>query len=302
MDSNRAYEILKISPPFDIKQLKKHYYKAALKHHPDKNEGIDTNGIFQEVQEAYSYLCTSINSDKRNTVEESYVTIIQNFIRIWQDNSCDAKTNTNCETDTYISILINILKNGCRSISLKSFEGINKQQTQNLYGFIVTYADLFGFDNEIITSIREIIKERFHDDEVIILNPSLDNLLNADVYKLNYKEELLYVPLWHDEITYDLSGCSLFVKCIPKIDEHVSIDEHNTIHVSISISVLKLLEIGYVDILLGSKQLRIHGYDLKISSKQVYTLHKVGIPAINIHKTYDEKIRRDIVFHITLNK
>jgi len=166
----------------------------------------------------------------------------------------------------------------------------------------VSYADLFGFDNDTITSIREIIKEKFHDDEVIILNPSLDNLLNADVYKLDYKEELLYVPLWHDEITYDLSKSSLFVKCIPNIDEHISIDENNTIHVSISISIIKLLEIGYVDILLGSKKLRIYGSDLKISPKQVYTLDKVGIPAINIHNTYDEKNRRDIVFHITLNK
>lgn len=298
MDSARAYEILKITPPFDTKQLKKHYYKAALRYHPDKNNGVDSKDRFQDVQNAYKYLCATIDDNKANLDDNSYTSIIHNFFR-----SCQVRNNdTNQDNENVISILFTLLVNGCRSISLKAFEGIDKQNAIEIYGFIATYADLFGFDNCVIESIREIIKAKFNNDEIIILNPSMENLLNAEVYKLNHNGELFYVPLWHHEITYELSDSSLIVRCVPKIEDHISIDENNTIHISVCISTTKILETGFCDVIIGTKNFRIHGSDIKLCSKQVFKLCKQGIPTINTHDIYNEKLRSDVILHITLNK
>lgn len=57
MDYNKACIILSIQPPFSESQLKRIYYKEALKNHPDKNGNtIESNEKFKEINEAYSYL------------------------------------------------------------------------------------------------------------------------------------------------------------------------------------------------------------------------------------------------------
>ena len=297
MDSARAYEILKITPPFDMKQLKKHYYKAALRYHPDKNNSNDSNDQFQNVQNAYLFLCATIGDNNHNLCDNSYATIIHNFFKTCQTQQNDMKQ----DNENVTSILFTLLVNGCRSISLKAFEGINKQTAIEIYGFIATYADLFGFDDTVIETIRELIKAKFHNDEIIILNPTLENLLNAEVYKLEHYDELLYVPLWHHEVTYELAASSLIVRSIPKIEDHISIDENNAIHISVSTSISRLLETGSFEVALGFRKFRIHGRDIKIVSKQVYKLCKQGIPIINTSDIYNEKMRSDIILHITLN-
>ena len=35
---------------------------------------------------------------------------------------------------------------------------------------------------------------------LFILNPTIDNLLNEDIYKLEYNNDIYYIPLWYDEI------------------------------------------------------------------------------------------------------
>ena len=37
MNLTKACDILDLNLPFTLKELKKSYYKTALKHHPDKN-------------------------------------------------------------------------------------------------------------------------------------------------------------------------------------------------------------------------------------------------------------------------
>lgn len=53
MDFKKACSILSLSPDFSHTELKRKYYKEALKHHPDKHGSTEK---FQELNEAYTFL------------------------------------------------------------------------------------------------------------------------------------------------------------------------------------------------------------------------------------------------------
>lgn len=55
-----AFEILKIEPTRDMRTIKVAFFKLALLNHPDKNLGENATAIFQEINEAYSYLESQI--------------------------------------------------------------------------------------------------------------------------------------------------------------------------------------------------------------------------------------------------
>lgn len=53
--STNYYDVLGISKNASQKQIKDAYYKLAMKHHPDKNQGNLTQK-FREIKEAYDVL------------------------------------------------------------------------------------------------------------------------------------------------------------------------------------------------------------------------------------------------------
>lgn len=53
--SKNYYDVLGIPKTANPKQIKDAYYKLAMKHHPDKNQGILTKE-FRDIKEAYDVL------------------------------------------------------------------------------------------------------------------------------------------------------------------------------------------------------------------------------------------------------
>jgi hypothetical protein len=82
------------------------------------------------------------------------------------------------------------------------------------------------------------------EDECIILNPTLNDLLENNLYRLIVNNHTYIVPLWHNELVYDNSGNDIYVKCNPILPENMEIDDANNIKIDIN---YKISEIWGVD-------------------------------------------------------
>ena len=294
MDFNKACEILDISPPFDMKALKQKYHKAALLHHPDRNSNENSSAVFQEIGSAYTFLSMWLDAEHTTPPIFDYGTILDNFIHVLGEKKHIGKSE--------IHSILDDLIHGCRKLSLKAFQETDKETAVKLFGYIVRYSELLGLDEATIRLMREIVREKMSDDELVILNPSIDNLLNDDVYCLTHNNEIYYVPLWHDEISFDLSGSMLVVKCIPDIGDHIHMNEQNVLQVNVSTQCSKVFEDGGINVKLGSKKYFIPGHEILIQSFQTYTMRSAGIAQINTSDIYNANNKSDIVFNITLTK
>jgi hypothetical protein len=290
MDLTVACEILGLNRPFSLRDLKRAYYKAALNHHPDRNMGVaDAKERFQTVRSAYDFLTVYMEIEDEEPEDSSYMGLLHQFIQVM---SGAPKAD--------VSRVIEEVVSGCQRFSVKAFENIDKHTALRMFGYIDEYSEILGLTKESLGTIREIMKQKMAHDELYILNPTLDNLFNKDVYKLGYDDRTYYVPLWHDELQYDESGNSVIVKCIPDLADHIHIDTGNNIHVNVSVRIAELLSKRTVDISLGSRNFEVPVQDLRVRKLQSYTFRKRGIPSINTREIYNVDRSADVVVHIDL--
>lgn len=294
MDLTRACEILNIEPPFDMKRLKQQYHKAALQHHPDRNTDTNSNETFQEVGSAYTFLSMWLDSENTAPPHVDYGSILDNFFSVIAEKRQIGKGE--------MSKLVDNLIHGCKNLSLKAFQDTDKETAVKLFGYIARYSELLGLDENTLLSMREIVREKMRDDELVIINPSIDNLLKDEVYALEHNGEIFYVPLWHDEISFDLSGTVLVVKCIPDVGEHIHVDEYNVLQVSVTTQCNKVLNDNGINVVLGEKVFQIPASEIKIQPFQTYTISSVGVARIDTHNMYNASSKSDIAFNITLTK
>ena len=146
----------------------------------------------------------------------------------------------------------------------------------------------------------EITKNKYKYDECIILHPTIDNLLNDNIYRLRLVEHLYNVPLWHNELLYDHYGNDIYVKCYPILPENMSIDLDNNLHIDIEYRIIDIFEKSNIDIIIGKKVLTFNTSSLHLSKTQTLTFSREGISKINTKDVYDVSNRANIILHITL--
>lgn len=301
--------------------IKKKYRKLALKWHPDKNEHFNAKEKFQKINEAFDFLSNEL--DTINKTENDDLNTFDPFV------SSVGSKESNLYLDllsgfissllkgSYNEILSNLIKEislGYEVITLtylrKKFEDLDKQKAIELYQLLFKYKDILYIKNEILENVSLIIKEKLEknneNDRVFILKPCLKDLMEHNIYKLYVDDELYLVPLWHNELYFDVKdGSEIIVFCQPKLPDNVTVDENNNIYIEkyikIESELLNLIKNDrFVSLEVGEKWFTIPLEKLYLKEKQLFKFKEQGISKILEKDIYNVNNRADIIIKIIL--
>ena len=293
MNFDKAIEILELDKDFTKKDLKKGYYKKAIKYHPDKNAGdIKKENIFKQVNEAYIFL-----GDEKNKNIEDLDTSFSNILKRFFDFMVPEINVDKKDIDNTIEAVIK----KCKKASIELFEKLSKERSLEIYTFLSKNKDIFSLEPTLLKNMAEIIKNKIKNDNIIILNPDIDDLMNDKIFKLEYNSNTFYVPLWSNEVVFeDISGNDIIIKCISELPDNLYIDEDNILHVNIIKDIKTLLNQDELEVIVGEKIFKIYISKIKITKYQILKIEKCGILKENINDIFDNSIRQNIYAHLTL--
>jgi len=332
LDLHSKYNIYNISS-LSNHELKKAYHIMALNRHPDKNPGENANAEFQDILNAYNCLNVIINSESKTDTADytdiNYSELIISFINLFIKNSSKNKDNGNNDDDI-VDPEIKKFKTNCmdyfQNILEKLLDKLSLSVLEEVYNLLIktgltnnanttnntnnaNNANNANTTNKTINIVIEIIKRKLQTYNVFILNPTLANILNSEIYKLEIQtlekdldKDIVYVPLWHSELNYETS----IIKIEPILDKYSSIDEDNNLHYNYYnifeeiVSKISVESPAYINIKIENIDLSIPIGELKFKRYQSYTFYNIGIPKMDISNILNNKTKADIIVHINL--
>ena len=310
MNYKEAFEILEIDlselsyNEITLEYLKKQFRKLALQNHPDKvGNTPESNNKFTQINEAYNYLKSEIthlqdsNSDMDSDKEE-YSSLYLDILKKFMESVFEGNNN-----DLFLKIVNEIIMTG-KKISIKLFDDLDKDSALNIYHFLSTNRSILHISQDILEIIRNLVEKKYSNVEIYRLNPSINDLLNNNLYKLYLNNELFLVPLWHNECYFDNSGCEIIVICDPELPDEIKIDDKNNICVEKEIKIIdNLSEIINnnlpLKIIIGEKEISIPISNLYLKKEQYYIIKNQGISKIK-KDIYDVSEKTDIIVKILL--
>lgn len=302
---------------FTIRELKQKYRLKALLYHPDKNKSIDAVSKFQEINSSYEYLL-KFNEFENNDDDDYYPSYDEND----GGNSWNSNSSSNIN-NKYLHVLFSFLKHvvreqqgtsptalmyalfkqiatTCEKTVLDTLEKLDKNMLLKIYEIIKLHSAVLHIEKEFTDKIEEIILSKTKNDECIIVNPLIDDLFDNNLYKMKYNGDTIIVPLWHNELVYDISGCDIYVKCNPVLPKNVSIDNENNLHVDVEYEIHELWDKKTVDIYVGKYSYPLDIRLVKLVREQTILFVKQGISKINTEDIYDVSKRSDVHIHVKL--
>ena len=304
MNYKDAFNILEIDfvnekyQDITLDYLKKQYRKLALKNHPDKNGNTyESNEKFKRINEAYHYLKKEMKHlDFEEDVSNSsslYYDILNGFIKtVFEGNS-----------DELLTKAVNDIMSSGKRISVKMFDNLDKDSAFNIYTFLSNNRSILHLSNDLLNTIREIVVKKYDNVEVYKLNPTINDLVNNNLYKLYINEQLFLVPLWHNESYFDISGCEIIVICDPELEKGVTIDDDNNICIETTIEGKNISELiennASITIQLGNKSISIPISNIYMKKEQIYRIKSEGLPKDNSNM-YDVYEKTDLIVNINI--
>ena len=161
-------------------------------------------------------------------------------------------------------------------------------------------------NDNVLGLVSSVIKDKYVNDKIFIVNPCLKDILEHNIYKLYVNDELYLVPLWHNELYFDAAdGSEIIVLCQPKLPNNITIDDNNNICVELFINIKdELVELikdkKFVSCLIGEKTFYIPIQDLYLKEEQIYRFVGQGISKILENDIYNISFKSDIIIKIIL--
>lgn len=314
MNYKDAFEILEIDfthtkyEDLSLEYLKKQYRKLALKNHPDKNGNTyESTKKFQKINEAYHFLKREIKHLNYDDLEHDikgeddelfnsslYSDILKGFM----------KTVFEGKYNELLTKIVNDIITAGKRTSVKLFDDLDKDAAFNIYTFLSNNRSVLHLSQEILDIIREIVVKKYDNVEVYKLNPSINDLINNNLYKLYVHDDLYLVPLWHNESYFDGSGCEIIVICEPELPEGIQIDDDNNIFITKEIygysDILNMILLNNsIKITIGEKEYEIPISNLYMRREQFYRIKNEGLSKVN-RDIYDVSEKSDIIVKIVI--
>ena len=297
-----------------VEYVKRKYHKMALKWHPDKNGNtLDATQRFQRISEAYTYLIKELatNTSSNNTnIFDDFVSssdskdeknMYTSLLSVFISNILKTTSESSVMKDLLTRIIKDIVINGAKVISFKLIEDLDKDKSIELYNFLCKYKHILYINGETLELVSSLIKEKYKNDSVYVLNPSVDDLLDCNIYKLYVNEQLFLVPLWHNEMYFDDTlGNDMIVLCKPELPEHIILDDNNNLYYNLLVCFEKEMIISeyYLSIQIGKHSFKIPVSKLYMKQEQTYVLKGQGIPKIVEDDVYNVSCKADIIITI----
>ena len=338
MNLNKALTILEIDlnkikvTNLTEEYIKKKYHKLALINHPDKNgNSLEATNKFQQINEAYDFLSKELHTiNGSNTFSQGFVSSTQSeernskyvyLLSLFISSIIESPNGWNKE------VIKNIIKEivtlglshvtNEKNVYLENiFSELDKDSSLEVYSFICKYRHILYISNETLEFVSSLIKKKYKNDRVFILNPSITDLLESNIFKLNIDDQFYLVPLWHNELYFDakslgakgLDNGEIIVLCNPELPENMTIDEDNNIHISLDLDGLYLLDQikneqysnAFVSLLIGTRDFSIPINKLYMKKEQIYRFFKQGIANVIENDMYNISSKADIIVKIRI--
>lgn len=297
MNFQKACEIFDLNESIEInaKELKQRYKIYALKYHPDKNKSPNATEKFQELNSAYEYLRKHYkqNTDSHEMfgVNMTYSNILFTFL----------KTVIPIDKDTdIINVIIQKISKVCESKSIDFLEKLDKEILIKIFKIIKKNKEIFNISDEYIHLIEAVITNKTKNDEMIIINPSLDDLLNNNLYRLTINNDTYIIPLWHHELMYDNNDINIYIKCNPILPDDIDLDDNNNIHIYRTLKINELWGKDVFEINVYNRKYTIETKKLSLLPNQIVHIPNAGISRINTKDMLDISNLSTVIFHIQL--
>lgn len=290
MNYERACNILHIPQKHPNEDAKKAYFKLALKYHPDKYKD-DKGEKFQEIKQAYDFLR---NHEEESDINISYVDLFKSFM-----NNFSPESDWN---NLFMNTTMECILKNYEDISLQVFERLSKDKANEVYNIIHRFQHMLSIDDDLLMNYRNILQKKMKDDNIVLLNPTLQDLIEDNTYKLEVGGKEFYIPLWQiqHELYFSLQEQDLIVKCEPELDSNVMIDSNNNIYVCLKLDIKTLLEKEFYEWSCGEKKIIIKNDELKITKEtQIIIKKNKGILRVDKNNMFCQKHRGDIYFEIS---
>ena len=195
---------------------------------------------------------------------------------------------------------LNSMKKGYHTLTIETCKELNKNEALSLYSYLERFSSVLGMDDNILKSIEKIVKDKIENDELIILRPSIDNILKNDVYSMDYEDEKYFIPLWHHELEFDLEEKSLIVKIVPDLPDNIRIDDDGSLHINICHDIKELFNKDKLSVLIGEKKVEINTRNLSLKPFQTIRLTGKGITQINTNNIFSIDLVGDLYIHLEI--
>lgn len=316
MDYNESCEVLGLDINtlkfLDYKKLRSAYLKKSLRYHPDKNNGKDEE--FKKIVVAYENLFEYLASNKKvnrsfqeENIKSNYNNILEEIlneiINLQSDGSIKSRFSWNKEfVATTIKSLLKTFLNKSYSI----FDNLDSNTCIQIYDFLIEFNDIGFIDQSYLNNLKNILQKKINN--VIILEPSLNDLLSDKIYKLEMFDKIFYVPLWHNELVFSYSDennilVNFVVKIEPILDNNYYIDDKNDLCVKKEIKFSDLEVIfknGFLDVEFANKKYKIPCEQIKMMKESQLFKFNDGIIRINQSDMFCSEERGCIMIEVNI--